>query len=309
MARSTSRTGGPGRVFSAVKGRLDATGDRALPDRFSANWRSPNANDPLDEQARRRLSRDRREIIPWHSTRPLAGQRLLEIGCGDGASTVALCEQGAAVTGIDVSSERIELAERTCAAYGVEATLRVANGEELASRFAPGQFDWIIYWAVLEHMTISERLASLRQAWDLLPAGGLLTVIEAPNRLWLIDSHTSKLPFFMWLPDDLAFRVSGLSPRAGFGDAYGELTEEAMLDFQRRGRGVSFHEFVAAGIADPAGLPVFSCLQVQRRAANPVRAAGWRVSRHGRYEASLRAVAPEVDRGFFQPFLYLTLQK
>ena len=32
---------------------------------------------------------------------------------------------------------------------------------------------------------------------------GLLVIVEAPNRLWLEDTHTSELPFFQWLPDNL----------------------------------------------------------------------------------------------------------
>jgi hypothetical protein len=55
--------------------------------------------------------------------------------------------------------------------------------------------------------------------------------------------HTSWLPFFQWLPDDLAFKYSRFSPRFNFGGMYGEETAERMLHFLRRGRGVSFHEF------------------------------------------------------------------
>lgn len=200
--------------------------------------------------------------------------------------------------------------ETACAAYGVHADFLLANADSLVDHFAPGQFEWIVYWAVLEHMTGPERTVTLRQAWELLPAGGLLTVIEASNRLWLHDSHTSGLPFFMWLPDELAFEVSGLSKRKGFGDAYRNITPESMLHFQRRGRGVSFHEFIAAGLAaQTADLEVASCIQLYRRARNPVRAVGWRVSRHGRYESLLRKAAPDVDRAFLKPYLYLTLRK
>ena len=43
-----------------------------------------------------RLVCDRMEVVPWlDATRSLRGVDILEIGCGTGVSTLALCEQGA----------------------------------------------------------------------------------------------------------------------------------------------------------------------------------------------------------------------
>ena len=50
-----------------------------------------------------RLTINRERVVPWlDSLQSLKGSRILEIGCGTGASTVALLEQGARVTAIDV---------------------------------------------------------------------------------------------------------------------------------------------------------------------------------------------------------------
>src|SRR5271154_1703914 len=52
-----------------------------------------------------RIENDRRTIVPWlNAMRALDGIRILEVGCGSGSSTVALAEQGAIVTGIDVDT-------------------------------------------------------------------------------------------------------------------------------------------------------------------------------------------------------------
>ena len=60
----------------------------------------------LDAHQFHRLSRNRRVIVPWlEHARPLAGARILEIGCGMGASTVALAEQGAEVIGVDIDED------------------------------------------------------------------------------------------------------------------------------------------------------------------------------------------------------------
>ena len=279
------------------------------PERIIARLRAQGADALTAERsAAGRLQRDRCIVIPWlNRTRRLSSSTIVEIGCGRGASTVALAEQGATVLGIDVDADRIEIARLRCAAHGLNAEFAVANAADLATSVDDGT-SWIVFWASLEHMTISERLSALASAWRLLEPGGLLTIVETPNRLWLDDSHTSYLPYFNWLPDDLAFRYSRFSPRDGFRDVYEEESHATMLHFLRRGRGASFHEFDLA-IGPASDLDVVSCLQLDRRRRNPLRAVGWRASQAGRFEALIAGAAPSVPRAFFQPFLYLTIRK
>lgn len=243
------------------------------------------------------------------AARPLAGQRIVEIGVGTAASTVALAEQGADVIGLDVVSEDLDVARTVLDGLGLEAALHHENATEVANHLSGA--DHLIYWAVLEHMTVPERLLSLRAAWENLAEGALLTVVETPNRLWPHDSHTSGLPFFSWLPQDLAFRYSRHSERVGFGDRYvDEHPPEAEFQhFLRRGLGVSYHEFAVAFDVAPSDIEVVSCMQLERRRAAPYRQAGWQVSAAGRTERTLRGFAPEIDRAWFQPFLYLTLRR
>jgi 2-polyprenyl-3-methyl-5-hydroxy-6-metoxy-1,4-benzoquinol methylase len=306
-------TGSVGRWSAGAKAVADRFAAPRVPDALSANWSSPLAAPEGDRAAekvfRDRLGRDRVAIIPWlQRTRQLRGARLLEVGCGPGASTVALAEQGVRLTSVDLSAEAVSSTRRRCRQYGVAADVEVANAANLADRFSVGEFEWIVFWAVLEHMTVNERLCALRDAWRLLDTGGLLTVIETPNRLWYYDSHTSMLPFFMWLPDELALQVSGMSQRPGFGDRYADLTDGELLHFQRRGRGVSFHEFHAA-IGPVTDLDVVSCMQLERRRRSLLRRLGWRSSRAGRYERLLASVSKGVPAAFRQPFLYLTVRR
>jgi S-adenosylmethionine-dependent methyltransferase len=95
-------------------------------------------------------------------------------------------------------------------------------------------------------MTTEERIDSLKQAWDALKYKGHLIVVEAPNRLWVEDTHTSELPFFQWLPDDLAYLYSIKSNKQSFNSKYLDNEYLHMQQFLRRGRGVSFHEFELA---------------------------------------------------------------
>lgn len=239
--------------------------------------------------------------MPWlDSVFTLSGSSILEIGGGRGASTVALAEQGAAVTVLDVNPVAVAAATQPLQAASLAAHHLLGNAA--APPLRPGtRFDAVIFWASFEHMTSHERRAALTAAWSLLGPTGVLVVIEAPNRLWPFDSHTSDLPFFHWLPDDLATRYSA----GGLRSSVDELPAGDTEALARLGRGVSFHDF-----SDPSGrLPtVVSCMQLQRRSGRPLLALGRHVSSAGRTERLLRSFAPEVDRAWFQPFLYVALR-
>jgi S-adenosylmethionine-dependent methyltransferase len=153
-------------------------------------------------------------------------------------------------------------------------------------------------------MTLTERLASLRQAWDLLVPGGSIGAIEAPNRLWFSDGHTSQLPFFNWLPDELAFAYAPHSPRENFRELYGDGAVEGMEHFLRRGRGVSYHEFVLAlgpleRLEVGESLAAFVRRMELRRLPREVR----------RFRAFLMAQAPGVPAAFFEEYLDLLIRR
>ena len=103
------------------------------------------------------------------------------------------------------------------------------------------KFDLIIFSASLEHMTYEERLASIKSAWNILNKNGFLVIIETPNRLYYFDEHSSRLPFYHWLPDQIAVQYSKYSLRELF--VSNSCDEISLIRF---GRGVSFHEFELA---------------------------------------------------------------
>jgi 2-polyprenyl-3-methyl-5-hydroxy-6-metoxy-1,4-benzoquinol methylase len=297
-------TGHP-RIATRARELVHRLDDRRVPQSLKERWVH---GEERNEEWVARLRRDRVEIIPWlDRTRALAGSAIVEIGCGEGVSTVALAEQGALVTAIDIDPGSVAAARDRLHSRGLDAHLECANAADLQSSDV-GNVEWIIFWASLEHMLHDERIAALNQAWSLLPRNGLLTVIETPNRLWPYDSHTSRLPYFSWLPDEVAFAVAPTSPRPHFGGDHYHDAEAQLTDFLRRGRGVSFHEFDLA-IGDHRDLPVRSCMQLDLRARNPIRRIGWYLSKDGRTEKMLRRFDPRTHRAWYQPFLYLTLEK
>ncbi len=312
------------RVLFPLPGRLAANqrqvGDegmnrirRSLDENFHIGWRSPESYSGERKMYERdvrnhlteRLESDRREVIPWlDASMRLRGSRILEVGCGTGSSTVALAEQGADVLGIDVDDGALAVARDRADAYGLSPRFALLNADRLGEDMEAGAFDMVIFFACLEHMTVRERLEALAQAWELLPGDGLLAIVHTPNRLWYRDSHTSHLPFFHWLPDDLALRYSRFSPRENFRELYTGREAESMEHFLRRGRGMSFHELELA-IAPPDELEVVSSLSTHQGIRYGLRRS--RLDR--RYRAILSSIHPGLHEGFLDESLNLVLRK
>jgi S-adenosylmethionine-dependent methyltransferase len=270
---------------------------------------SPEGKNDFENHLHRRIKDDRISVVPWlDEARTLQGAHLLEIGCGTGSSTVAFAEQGARVTAVDVDEAGVRVARDRCRTYGLDATFSVINGTQAAHEFAGEHFDFVVFYASLEHMTHRERIVAMKSTWDLLPKGSFWCVVEAPNRLWYRDDHTSSLPFFHWLPNDLAFDYSRFSPREGFRTEFREHDAEAEMDFLRQGRGVSYHEFDLAMKPSRDLKVVGSLLDFLRRRSLLWRAKS-RLDGDVRFETFLAKVGPPIDRGFFQPHLDLIIEK
>jgi S-adenosylmethionine-dependent methyltransferase len=265
--------------------------------------------DDLLDHTTRRLASFRNKVIPWlDSAKPLAGARVLEIGCGTGASTVALAEQGASVTAIDIDEESLRVARTRCEAHNVRCELQQANGADAAGILQQDKFDFVIFFACLEHMTHPERMQAMQDTWNAIQPGALWCVIETPNRLWFFDDHTARLPFYNWLPDELAFAYSQFSPREPFRSSYRTLAPTSMEGFLRHGRGVSFHEFELT-MGKAANLDVISSLPLWWRRRGLLRDLARRYRRRFRLERTLASFQPDIHLGFFQPYLDLIIRK
>ncbi|MDE8653973.1 bifunctional 2-polyprenyl-6-hydroxyphenol methylase/3-demethylubiquinol 3-O-methyltransferase UbiG [Novosphingobium album (ex Liu et al. 2023)] len=122
-----------------------------------------------------------REAIDAHfaadpaSTRPLAGRRALDAGCGAGLLCEPLARMGAAVTGIDAAAENIAAARAHAEGMGLAIDYR--HGE--VGALAPGGFDLVCALEVIEH--VADKAAFLAALAAALAPGGLM-VLSTPNR-------------------------------------------------------------------------------------------------------------------------------
>ena len=82
---------------------------------------------------------------------PLAGARVLDVGCGGGLLCESLARAGASVTGIDLSPGMIEVARLHAAAHSLAIDYRLQGAEELA-REQPAAFDIVTCMEMLEHV-------------------------------------------------------------------------------------------------------------------------------------------------------------
>ena len=108
-------------------------------------------------------------------------RRVLEVGCGAGVDLARFAKGGALVTGVDLTVSAIELAKANFSQQGLEADLRVANGEHLP--FADDTFDLVYAHGVVQYTADPRRLVD--ECRRVLKPGGE-AVFQVYNRIsWL----------------------------------------------------------------------------------------------------------------------------
>lgn len=115
----------------------------------------------------------RRRLRPWLDVR---GKTVLDLGCGTGELCRLLQDEGAMkVTGVNLSAEEIDYAQRHCSAEFICAEI----GDYLDT-IAPESVDRIFALNILEHLSKEQLAHVLRGALRVLRRGGNL-VAMVPN--------------------------------------------------------------------------------------------------------------------------------
>ena len=116
-----------------------------------------------------------RYMLNWALQRlpNLNGACVLDIGVGEGQSSVLLARAGAQVTGIDISSEALVRATELAKRCGVKPKFIQMAGEEL--RFPDASFDAILCMSAYHHMDLERATAEFVRV---LRPGGRVVMIE-----------------------------------------------------------------------------------------------------------------------------------
>lgn len=124
----------------------------------------------------------RANYIDGHA--PVAGKKLLDVGCGGGILAEAMAQRGADVTGIDLGEAPLNVAKLHALESGVSVNYRKVAVEELAEE-APESFDIVTCLEMLEH--VPDPSSVIRACAKLVKPGGKLffSTINRTPKGWL----------------------------------------------------------------------------------------------------------------------------
>jgi len=104
------------------------------------------------------------------TSRPFAGLRILDIGCGGGLLSEPMARLGAAVVGADAAPRNIPVAQVHAEQSGLSIDYRNTTAEDLAA--SGERFDVVLNMEVVEH--VADPLGYLTACQQLLKPGGLM---------------------------------------------------------------------------------------------------------------------------------------
>lgn len=182
----------------------------------------------------------RANYIDRHS--PVAGQRLVDVGCGGGILAEAMALRGADVTGIDMGEAPLAVARLHGLESGVSVDYMQSTAEALAQQQA-ASFDIVCCLEMLEH--VPDPGAIIQACADMAKPGAALyfstinrnlkayafAIVGAEHILRLLPAGTHEYEKFI-KPSELAgwIRDAGLLLRDQIGLSYNPLTKTYRLN-------------------------------------------------------------------------------
>jgi ubiquinone/menaquinone biosynthesis C-methylase UbiE len=124
------------------------------------------------------------------------GKTCVDLGCGSGASLIALQALGANAIGVDkeLAGADLALARLRASVYGLE--VRVLEGDVTDLPFSDASVDFALSTSVIEH--VEDAAGHLRETHRVLRPGGRM-VLATDNRMSIREPHTHLL-MAHWLP-------------------------------------------------------------------------------------------------------------
>ena len=220
--------------------------------------------------------------------------RVLEVGCSFGHVTEYLDEQPQVgqVTTFDTDPAFAAMVRLKVGELGLRKVREVSCFDNAATRrlpYASGDFDLVVVMGVVEHLPGRFRRDQVDEYYRVLAAGGHIAILDTPNRLFPLETHSVGLPLVQWLPPALAYRYARLGRPHRFREvSYADFTADgtgwrnatiadclpsrggASLDdvTERAGYGWRFFRATARSRTRRAMLPLFAVAVGAARAAS-----------------------------------------
>lgn len=176
--------------------------------------------------------------LDWiNNLAPLAGKKVIDIGCGGGILAESMAKRNAQVTGIDLSEKALKVADLHSLESGVQVRYEKIAAEDIAKREA-GQYDVVTCMEMLEH--VPDPSSVIRACASLVKPGGkvffstinrnpkayLFAIIGAEYLLQMLPKGTHDYEKFI-TPAELTqdIRNAGLIVNAMKGMSYNPISK------------------------------------------------------------------------------------
>lgn len=118
--------------------------------------------------------------------KPKAGDRVLDVGCGDGRNTRFLCEQGFDVSATEISEQIVEFSKSRLLSLGLSAEIKVGRNNNFP--FEASSFDYVLAAAVMYYIDEENTLLdNIKEYCRVLKPGGYLIASIANENSYVFE--------------------------------------------------------------------------------------------------------------------------
>lgn len=206
-----------------------------------------------------------RELISLAAFTP--EMHILDVGCGIGGSTRRLSRQtGCRVTGVDLSNEYIDTAERLTQLLHMQDQVRFEACSALELPFDDNSFDGV--WSLQMNMNVEDKPAWLKETCRVLRPGGRAVFYEVCG-----GDHSPLYYPVPWAQDEsMSFLVSP--------DLFRRLITEAGFDIQVWTDKTDLARKAFANAREPAGEPELPVLGVYLLVGDDIQTKAYNLHRN-----------------------------